>query len=234
VKWLATSAAAGFSVSQLTGCVVIGGSRSGGTGGFFFLLLPIALLLLLARVGRRRRQAQLLRGSSGADDESVNAHVLRAELSVLADDVIRLEPQVAINEQARNDYEAATHRYRVAHAAIDDAEAPVDMVRVQRVVDEANWSMSRARATLDGRPPPDPPANLQRPGSHGEPAVTVDHDRQPSYVDSSATFRTGWSGTGGGLFSGLLLGTMLGGLGGGWIVDEGDESDGDGLGGADW
>ena len=35
-----------------------------------------------------------------ADDDSVKRHVL-TELSVFADDVIRLEPQVAINEQAR-------------------------------------------------------------------------------------------------------------------------------------
>ncbi len=145
---------------------------------------------------------------------------MRAELSVLADDVIRLEPRVVLNETSRDDYEAATHRYRVAQAALDYAKEPVDLVRVQRVVDEANWSMSRARAILEGRQPPDPPSPLQRPGPHGEPAVGVDDGLQPVYVDSPAAFRSGWFSGGGGLFGGLLLGSMLGGLGGGWVVEE--------------
>jgi hypothetical protein len=149
--------------------------------------------------------------------------VLRAELSVLADDVVRLEPHVALKEEARDDYEAATHRYRVAQAALDYADEPVDLVRVQRVVDEANWSMSRARAILAGRKPPDPPVPLQRPGPHGEPAVGVQDGQRPVYVDSPAPFRSGWFSAGGGLFSGLLMGTMLGGFGGGWVVEDGEE-----------
>lgn len=228
-------AMATFSMSQLTSCVVAGGSRSNSGGGFLLLVFPIALALLLASLGRRRHgRRPPLSAPARANDDSVNRQVLEAELSVLADDVLRLEPQVAIHEQARGDYEAATHRYRVARAAIDAAEAAVDLVRVQRVVDEANWSMSRARATLEGRPPPDPPVKLQRPGAHGEPAVTVDAAQQPSYLESSAPFRSGWFSVGGGLFSGLLVGTMLGGFGGGWIVAEDDQSEVDGFGGSDW
>jgi hypothetical protein len=68
-----------------------------------------------------------------------------------------------MNEDARHDFESATHRYRVAQAAFDEAPDEVDLVRVQRVVDEATWSMARARAIVDGRRPPDPPATLQRP-----------------------------------------------------------------------
>jgi hypothetical protein len=40
------------------------------------------------------------------------------------------------------------------------------------------------------------------------------------YVDSPAAFRSGWFSGGGGLFGGLLFGSMLGGFGGGWIVHE--------------
>ena len=217
MKRFTIGAMATFSMSQLTGCVVAGGSRSNSGGGFLLLVFPIALALLLASLGRRRH------GRPGP-----------VSAPSMADDVLRLEPQVAIHEQARGDYEAATHRYRVARAAIDAAEAAVDLVRVQRVVDEANWSMSRARATLEGRPPPDPPLKLQRPGAHGEPAVTVDAAQQPSYLESSAPFRSGWFSVGGGLFSGLLVGTMLGGFGWGWIVAEDDQSEVDGFGGSDW
>jgi hypothetical protein len=163
--------------------------------------------------------------------------MLRAELSVLADDILRFEPRVAINEAARQDFESAMHRYRVAQAAFDEAPDEVDLVRVQRVVDEATWSMARARAIVDGRPPPDPPATLQRPGLHGEPAIELDDDDHPTYVGSSAPYRSGWFAAGGGLFGGLLVGTMLGGFGS-WIADEGtadtDQTDGFDGGPMDW
>ena len=219
VRALAVVAAA----QLLTACVVAAGSSDdGSSASFFFLLLPFALVLLMVGLARRRLRPSRgrARGRSPSHDDTTNEQVLRAELSVLADDVIRLEPRVALNEKSRDDYEAATHRYRVAQAALDYAKEPVDLVRVQRVVDEANWSMSRARAILDGRRPPDPPPPLQRPGRHGEPAVGVDDGHQPVYVDSPAAFRSGWFSAGGGLFGGLLLGSMLGGLGGGWVVEE--------------
>jgi hypothetical protein len=91
---------------------------------------------------------------------------------------------------------------------------------VQRVVDEASWLMSRARAILAGRRPPEPPPPLQRPGPHGEPAVAVDDGHRPVYVASPAPFRSGWFSAGGGLFGGPLLGSMLGGFGGGWVVED--------------
>jgi hypothetical protein len=214
----------------LTGCVVAAGSSNDGSGGsFFFLLLPFALVLLMAGLARRRfRLSRTGAGSFTGHDETTNEQVLRAELSVLADDVIRLEPRVALNEKSRDAYEAATHRYRVAQAALDYAKEPVDLVRVQRVVDEANWSMARARAILEGRRPPEPPPPLQRPGPHGEPAVGVADGHKPVYVDSPAAFRSGWFSTAGGLFGGLLLGSTLG---GGWVVeqhlDEVDQADPD-------
>lgn len=240
MKRTIASALAALGAGQaLSGCVVATSSSSDGSGAFFFLLLPLAFVVLFAFLARRGNRTRgtwnVGRGGSAravrAEDDAVNAQVLRAELSVLADDVMRLEPRVALQEAARDDYEAATHRYRVAQAAMDYAEAPVDLVRVQRVVDEANWSMSRTRAILEGRTPPEPPAKLQRPGPHGEPALAVDEAQHPVYVDSSAPFRSGWFSVGGGLFSGLLLGTMLGGFGGGWVVHDheaegfGDDAD---------
>jgi hypothetical protein len=41
----------------------------------------------------------------------------------------------------------------------------------------------------------------------------LDDGVRPVYVDSPASFRSGWFGTGAGLFGGLLLGPMLGGFG---------------------
>ena len=152
--------------------------------------------------------------------------MLKAELSVLSDDVLRLEPQVVLKPEAQGDFDAALHRYRVATAALEQPEAPVDLVRVQRVVDEASWSMARARAILDGRPVPAPPESLQRSGPGGEPAVELEGDR-PVYVGSQESFQSGWFG-GGGMLGGLMMGSILGGFGG-FVIDDlepdADESD---------
>jgi hypothetical protein len=229
--------ALGATVTLPSGCVVAAGSSGDGSSvSFFFLLLPLAIVLLMASLAGRRRRGSRRSGStrSVGYDDTASAQMIRAELSVLADDVIRLEPRVALKEEARDDYEAATHRYRVAQAALDHAKEPVDLVRVQRVVDEANWSMSRARAILEERPLPEPPPALRRPGLHGEPAVGVDDRQHPVYVDSPAAFRSGWFSGGGGLFGGLLMGSMLGGFGG-WIVHEhSDDADGDNSDFGDW
>jgi hypothetical protein len=203
--------------ASMPGCVVAtSGSSDGNGGAFIVLLLPIILgvaFIAVSRIGRRRQRSHEFQGSRPS------TAMLRAELSVLADDILRFEPLVAINEDARRDFESATHRYRVAQAAFDEAPDEVDLVRVQRVVDEATWSMARARAIVDGRRPPDPPATLQRPGYHGEPAIGLDDDDLPTYVGSSAPYRSGWFAAGGGLFGGLLVGTMLGGFGG-WVGEE--------------
>jgi hypothetical protein len=203
-----------------SGCVVASSGRSSGWSASIFVFLPVLLVVLFVRLAsgsRRRVQVQ----STRPHDAPSNANLLRAELSVLADDVLRLEPQVTLKEAARDDYEAAAHRYRVAEAALDQVEEPVDLERVQRVVDEATWSMARARATLEGRPPPAPPAPLRRPGSRGEPAVELDDADLPTYVGSPDSFRAGWFGGSTGLIGGLLFGPMLGGFGG-WVAAEDD------------
>ena len=208
----------------LGGCVVTGGSGSNSSGtSFFFLLLPIFVIFFawrLTRVGAGRRHRRVAASDTG---DGPNRHMLKAELSVLSDDVLRLEPQVALKPEAQSDFDAALHRYRVATAALEQVEAPVDLARVQRVVDEATWSMARARAILDGRPVPPPPETLQRPGSRGEPAVDLDGD-QPVYVGSGQSFQSGWFG-GGGMLGGLVMGSLLGGFGG-FVIDDLD-SDGD-------
>ncbi len=216
---------------SLSGCVVATGStRASGSAGVFLLFIP--LVLFGAMVFFMRRMVTGPRPRSAVrrvEQPRVSAPMLRAELSVLADDVLRLEPQVALKPDARNDYDAAVHRYRVARAALDDAEAPVDLSRVQRVVDEATWSMARARAIVEERPLPSPPDVLRRPGPHGEPAVRTDERDTPTYVSSQVPYRVGWFTTGGGLFGGLLLGSILGGFGAWYeegIDDEADDVDG--------
>jgi hypothetical protein len=219
----------------MPGCVVAtSGDSDGNAAGLLFLLLPfivVVAFVALGRLGRRRRPGRRTQASRPS------AAMIRAELSVLADDILRFEPRVALHEEAREDFDSATHRYRVAQAAIDEAPDEVDLARVQRVVDEAAWSMARARAIVEGRRPPQPPSRLQRPGPHGEPAIQLGEGDHPTYVGSDATYRSGWFAVGGGLFGGLLLGSMLGGFGG-WVAEHGtadvepmDGVDGDSM---DW
>lgn len=211
----------------LSGCVVATTSNSsGGGGGLFVLAVPFLLLFIVLSVARRmRRRPRFASGPS--PDGAPNLSMVRAELSVLADDVLRLEPQIALHPLARDDYESATHRYQVAQAALDQSEATVDLVRVQRVVDEATYAMARARAIVEGRTPPAPPPVLQTSGPRGEPAVELDERLNPVYVGHAAPFRAGWFGASGGLFGGLLLGTMFGGVGE-WVQSEDTYLDDDG------
>jgi hypothetical protein len=139
-------------MTMLDGCVVAASSSSSGSrgGGTFLLFVPFVLFFLIARLarsgGRRRRVVAEPRSRPAPD---VNEQVLRAELSVLADDVMRLEPQVGLHPEARNDFEFALHRYRVARTALEQSTEQVDLVRVQRVADEASLAMARARAVID-------------------------------------------------------------------------------------
>ncbi|HYD10352.1 MAG TPA: hypothetical protein VEA78_09630, partial [Acidimicrobiales bacterium] len=204
---------------------------------------PLPLLLLGggvvgAVVLMRRRRRTTDRRASEADRQ-----LLRAELSVLADDVMQLEPQVAIHEAARGDYDAAVSRFRAAEAALDYADDAVDLVRVERVVREAQYAMSRARAIVEGREPPAPPEDLLRRGRHDEPPLELDEGGAPVYVGHPGAFYGGgWFGGGfggGGLLSGLLLGQMLGGFGhhhGGdvYIDNGGDGGWGGDFGGGDF
>jgi len=242
------SAAAGGAVGPSSGGGTAGDDGGGDEGGSS--LLPIALLggggLALWSWSRRRRRRVDTESQAEFD---ADVQLLRAELSVLADDVMRLEPLVTTHPEARPDYEAATTRFRAAGAALDYADEPVDLVRVERVVREAEYAMSRARAIVEGREPPAPPVELQRPGRHDEPALDVDEVGRPVYVGAGPFYGGGWfGGGGGGLFSGLLLGSMLGGMGpfgwgGGWHHDHGGGGGGwgdggggfdGGFGGGDW
>jgi hypothetical protein len=209
--------------------------REGGGVGLVPVLLVGGIVVLGVWAWRRRQRDKAAR-QLAQRREAADRELLRAELSVLADDVLRLENEVALHPQASEDYDAATNRFKAASAALDYADEPIDLERVRRVIDEARYSMDRARAVVAGRPPPDPPPDLRRPGRHGEPAVDLDDDRRPLYAGSAEPYQVGWFG-GGGLFNGLLLGAVLGGFGGwGWggttVINEGDTYvGGDDLGG---
>ena len=216
------------------------GSGSGGT---------LLLLLLLAGGGffiwsRSRSKA---RRAEEARQYAADRQLLQAELSVLGQDVMDLEPDVTLHPDARPDYDAGVTRYQSAKAALEYADDRIDLVRVERVIDEGRYAMARARAVIDGRQPPPPPETLAHPGRHGEPPIELDDQRQPVYAgyDGGWYGGGGWFGGGSGILTGLMIGSMLGGgWGGGWGGgyygghdggggDSGGDSGGD-WGGGDW
>ena len=146
---------------------------------------------------RRRRTGRIER----ARQREADRHMVEAELSVLGDDVVGLADVVALHPEARADYDAGVSRYRAAVAALESARDQIDLVRLERVIQEGSYAMARVRARVDGRPPPAPPESLQRPGHHGEPPVSLDEHAAPMYVGGQYPFYGGgWFGGGSGLF----------------------------------
>ena len=188
-----------------------GSGGDSGTSPFTVVLIGGAVVgggyLMVKRNREKKEMLQSLQGDR-AD--------LQAELHVLAEDVLRLEPEVAVTPDARPDYDAAVGRYRWAEAAIGAVDSPDDIPRIRRGIDEARYAMARTQAIVRGYEPPPPPPELQQRGVLGEPAVELDEYRRPVY----AGYGGGWEGGGflggNGMFTGLLIGQMLGGFGGGF------------------
>ncbi|HWC69414.1 MAG TPA: hypothetical protein VG478_15205 [Acidimicrobiales bacterium] len=213
-------------------------------------------ILLLAGAGgvgayawsrsRRRRAEQ----AEARREYEADRQLLEAEVSVLASDVVALDSEVTLHPDAAADYEAATTRFRVAQSALEQADEQVDLVRVRRLVDEGRYAMERVKARVEGREPPRPPEELQRPGRHEEPALDLDERGEPTYVGRDGFtgygpfYGGGWFMGANGLFTGLLLGSLLGGWGhagpiivqdgGGGVEGGGDWGGGGDFGGGDW
>jgi hypothetical protein len=189
----------------------------GGVSPVVLALLAVAVLggiaWLVAR--RRRHERERRRAALQARED------LRPSLTVLADDVLALEPSIQLHEEARPDYDEAVRRYRWAEAAIGQVDTAAEAGRVQRVLDEGHYAMARARAITQGRPPPPPPAELTVPGPNREPPVVVGDDGVPGYVGwGGGWYGGGWFG--GDLLTGLAIGSILSGPGWGWGGGWGD------------
>jgi hypothetical protein len=233
----AAMASAGGPVPSASGDGTVRTDDGSGDEGGGSSLLPLGLLVaaglaLFVWSRRRRRREEADRRARLAAD----VQLIRSELAVVADDVLRLEPEVVLHPDARNDYEAAVERHRIASGALDYADEPLDLVRVERVVAEARYAMARTKALVAGREPPPPPDDLRRPGRHYEPPLDLDASGVPVYAGGQPFYGGGWFGGGGGLFGGLLLGSMLGGWGWGGpiVIDHGDGDGGWGDGGGGW
>ncbi|HEX7166134.1 MAG TPA: hypothetical protein VF230_04040 [Acidimicrobiales bacterium] len=177
------------------------------------LLVGGGILLFTFLSGRKRKRVAAERDQAlqGARQD------LQAELAVLADDVLRLEPEVDVHTAARPDYDAAVARYKWLEAAIPQIDSPDDPPRIQRAMSEARYAMARAQAIVRGHEPPPPPDDLTHRGRYGEPAIEIDEEdeyRRPRYAGYGGGWQGGGFFAGNDLFTGMLLGSMLGGGGG--------------------
>jgi hypothetical protein len=202
------------------------------SGGSPVVLVVLAVAVvggLLWLVVRRRRREEARRQAALQARED-----LRPSLTVLAEDVLALEPAVALHEEARADYEEAVRRYRWAENAIGQVDTMGEAGRVQRVLDEGHYAMARARAVTQGRTPPPPPPELTVPGPNQEPPVVVGDDGVPGYMGyGGGWYGGGWFG--GDLLTGLAIGSILSGPGWGWGGGSGWGGDGgDGGGDGGW
>jgi len=118
-----------------------GGSGGGGSGGLLLLLAIGGGGFFIWSRSRTKKRRQVESKEMEADRQ-----LLQAELSVLGQDVLELEPQVTMHPDARPDYDAGVTRYQSAQAALEYANDGVDLVRVERVIDEGRYAMLRARA----------------------------------------------------------------------------------------
>ena len=110
------------------------GSSGSSDDGGSSILLPVLLVGGAGAAGLwawRSSQKRKAAAAERARAEEADRQMLRAELSVLADDVVRLEPEVELHPDARSDFDAAVSRYRAAQAALDYADQPVDLVRAE-------------------------------------------------------------------------------------------------------
>jgi hypothetical protein len=150
----------------------------------------VVLLVVLAVIAAGVWLA--VRNRRSADE--ADKQFLAAELSVVAEDVVNLEPLVNQHPEARADYDSGVGRYRAAQAAIEYADEHTDRDKVARMVAEATYSMNRARAIVEGRDPPAPPPELLTPVAAPGGAGRVDRGGRPVIVLGGGRRRGGMGG----------------------------------------
>ena len=80
------------------------------------------------------------------------------DLALLSNDVLALDGVMAdatSDPLARADYRAAVGNFQLASQALDQADTVTDLQQVSEAIDEAQYSMLRVHARLDGKPLPD-------------------------------------------------------------------------------
>jgi hypothetical protein len=124
------------------------GSSPSGAGWILPALLVVGLIVFLVWRSRRRSH------QNAAELEDVK-QVAHEDLIALADDVQRLETEVAGNQGAQAAYDRAVQAYGAASQAYDRARTPKEMSAVAQSLDDGRYEMAVAQAALEGKPAPE-------------------------------------------------------------------------------
>jgi uncharacterized membrane protein YgcG len=213
-------------------------SVGGGISIWWVVLAAAAIIGIWMAMSRRTRSKRIAQSM-----EEVKA-LAKAKLDEVANDILEMEDEVAVSEnaEAKEHYQRASAMYA---QAIDDnstAASVREMLKVSEELDLAIWELDCAEALLDGKPkppkpqppeaqvtPPPPPVPDGRGGPPPDEPGTVDpFDRRPQRQSSGSNdmltmlmtmmamggMRGGGGGFGGG-FGGFRGGGGGGSMGGG-------------------
>jgi hypothetical protein len=174
-----------------------GGDGQSGGGGISigWVVLAAAVIIGIWMVMSRRTRGKRIAESM----EEVKA-LAKAKLDEVANDILEMEDEVAVSEnaEAKEHYQRASAMYA---QAIDDnstATSVREMLKVSEELDLAIWELDCAEALLDGKPKPPkpqppvaqgtaPPAPEGNGGTPPDVPGTVDHfDRRPQRQSSGS------------------------------------------------
>ncbi len=130
--------------------------------GLTGLLMPAALLGGGYWIVRNWRKSKTVKREEIADMEADRAEI-KEQLRDNADRVISLGDRVieSGNHELISLYEKASHTYRDVSHAIDGADNPDDIDRLDDQIDEAEWQFEVIEARLAGRTPPPSPVEVE-------------------------------------------------------------------------
>ncbi len=138
---------------------------SGGSGGGFSLsslLLPLILVgggfLLFRGWSGRRKADQAMKAEIEADRAEI-----KEQLRDNADRVIDLGDRVVLSENREliDAYEEASRTYQEVSHEIDSADTVEEVDDLDDRIDHAEWQLEKIEATLEGRPIPPSPAEVE-------------------------------------------------------------------------
>lgn len=150
-------------------------NEGGGNGLLWFVVIVAGIGGLLWWMSRRAK------AKKQAVDESRLSQarlVIQEQLNDIANDVLAMEDEVRVADNARASrfYEQATETYNEASEALPKTDTPQGLVDLSNKLDVAIWQLDSAEAILDDKPLPERPEPKRLP----EPAPPRPSSRPPA------------------------------------------------------
>jgi hypothetical protein len=185
-------------------------SEGGGNGLLWFIVIVGGIVGFLWWMSRRAKAKKQVVDENRLSQARL---VIQEQLNDIANDVLAMEDEVRVADNARASrfYEQATETYNEASEALPKTDTPQGLVDLSNKLDVAIWQLDSAEAILDDKPLPERPEpkrlpeeapprpSSRRPAPAPAPRTTVPG---PSSYQRRTTRR---SSTGGGSLMDLLI-----------------------------